>query len=371
MNDLYSLHNLFNLTMFASAMGLLTLGIIFTFAYVPDKERYATVRYIRNGMAICFYTLALFSFLNAHTGYSHEMDYVGLLVASIQAPALTCVMILLICPDKVTRRFFLGQIVFIVLMAGAVACVHYVGHTGAIVLRVATGVLFAGQCLICIRLFNSAYRTAIQRLEDAYDDAIHHRLRWARWGFYYAVAVGVMSYVVIGLGQEASIIYVFAYMVYYTLLTIVFIRYISDLPFYEPIIALAAQPETPAGEEAPATLEVSATPSFEAEFSRWLERKGYCKECTTADIANELMVNIDQFRHYVKETFGEDFRTWRMRMRLEEGCRLLRECPEMSVKQIGEAVGIPNRCNFHNYVTRAKGLTPLQYREAAITPTEA
>ena len=368
MYDLYTLHNLFNLTMFASAAGLLTLGIIFTFAYVPDKERYATVRHIRTGMAICFYIIALFSFLNAHTGYSHEMDYVGLLVASIQAPALTSVMVLLICPDKIKRSFFLGQIVFIVLLGVAVACVHYVGHTGAIILRIVTGVLFAGQCLICIRLFNSAYRTAIQRLEDAYDDAIHHRLHWARWGFYYAVAVGIMSYVVIGLGQEASIIYVFAYMAYYTLLTIVFIRYISDLPFYEPIIAVETQPENTACEEVPVTLEVSDAPSFEAEFSRWLERKGYCKECTTADIAEELMVNIEQFRHYVKETFGEDFRTWRMRMRLEEGCRLLREFPEMSIKQIGEAVGIPNRGNFHNYFTRFTGVTPAQYRAAVEAP---
>lgn len=365
MHELYTAENAYSLTMFASAMALVTMGVIISFIKVPERVHFIKVRRIGIGLAICFFTLAIYSFFNAVTGYSHEMDYASLLVASVQAAALTGVMVLLICPDKITSRFFAIQAIFAVLLAVAAVVVNYINHSGIIALRIATGVLFCAQCWLCARLFRDAYNTALQRLEDAYDDWLRHRLRWARWGFYCGLAVGLIDYIMIGMGGLASIVYVFIYMSYYVLLTIVFIHYVSDLQFYEPIIsAPPAEQQSPEADIEPEADDTETTERVRAAVDAWLARRGFCAELATADIAETMNVNIADLRKYIKTTYGEDFRTWRTHLRITEACRLFDENPEMTVKEVGELVGIPNKGNFNIYFSRFTGSTPAQYRTA-------
>mgnify|MGYP004444095195 CR=1 FL=1 len=353
MLGLYSSYNIYPLTMFGSAIALLTMGVIIAFIKVPGKEQYKKVRRIGTGLVVCFLSLSLFSLLNADTGYTEEMDYMSLLVGSLQAAALTWVMVALICPDKLRWGFFGVQGIITALLAVAIGLIYIDTPAMDLIVRVASGLLYGWQCFLCMRLFNASYRTALERLEDAYDDWMTYRLRWSRWGFYCGLAVGIVAYVVIGMGESASIAFVVAYMAYYVLLTIVFIQYVNRLHFYEPIIMSPA----PAQKQ-----KTEVTDTLGTALDGWVERKGYCEEETTADIAMAMNVSIEQLRKFVKDTYGDDFRTWRTGLRIGEACRMIDENPEMTMTQIGEAVGIPNRGNFHLYFTRFAGKTPMQYR---------
>ncbi|MCF0218160.1 MAG: AraC family transcriptional regulator [Muribaculaceae bacterium] len=382
MHDIDIQQYAYSLTMFGSAFVLLTLGIIITFVRVPYKEQYQRVRRIGIGLVVCYLTLSVFSLLNASTGYTEDMDYISLVVASVQAAALTWVMVALINPDRLSWRFVCWQTLFAALIAAAVACIC-VPARPLIYVRVGAGILYLFQCYLCMLTFRRAYRTAVSRLEAAYDDWVRYRLRWARWGFYCGVLVGVIAYLVIGFGEAPSIVFVVAYMAYYVMLTIVYIDYVYNLRFYEPILAEPHQQadlpqskqddeaeecgivshDLPCPEKEPEDLSEETTQVRQA-LDAWIEHKGFCSESTIADIAETMNVSVYILRKYVKSTYGEDFRTWRIQLRVAEACRLLIERRDMPINQVGEEVGIPNKGNFTNYFSRITGMTPKQYRAA-------
>ena len=381
MHNIYLPQYAYSLTMFGSAFALLTLGIIITFVKVPYKEQYQLVRRIGIGLVVCYLTLSVFSFLNASTGYTEDMDYISLVVASVQASALTWVMVALISPGRLSWRFLCWQTVFAALIAAAVTCICAHVLRPLIYVRVGAGILYLFQCYLCMLTFRRAYRTAVRRLEAAYDDWVRYRLRWARWGFYCGVLVGVIAYMVIGFGEAPSIVFVAAYMAYYVMLTIVYIDYVNNLRFYEPIFAEpqqdAAAPESEeCDEEEECGIVLPEMPCLEEELEdlleemarvrqaldAWVEHKGFCSESTIADIAEAMNVTVEELRKYVKSTYGEDFRTWRMQLRVTEACRLRVDRRDMPINQVGEAVGIPTKGNFTNYFSRITGMTPKQYR---------
>ena len=347
------------MTMFVSATALFTLGLLSLFVKVPDKQKYKGVRNIGIGLSVCYLTLAAFSFFGAMTGYDANMDIASLCVGSVQATALTGVMATLISPDKLDGRYFRIQTVFVVLLAMAGACMYIDALNNVIVIRIVMGIIYGTQCYLCMRHFNKVYRTAAQRLEVVYDENMQDRLQWARWGFYGGLAVGIMAYATIGMGEKASIAFSASYTVYYVMLAVYYVRYILHLSFYAPILTPEAIPMP----EPIVAVTVTVPTSTKEAVDGWIARKGYLEEKATADIADELQVNIAHLREYVKMTYGEDFRTWRTRLRIEEACRMLCEHPEMSTMEIGKACGIPNKGNFHTYFTRFTNETPAQYRE--------
>ena len=367
MENIYSLSHAYALTMFGSAVALMTLGVIIAFVKIPAQEQYRRVRCIGIGLVVCYFTLGAFSFFNANTGYTEEMDYVSLLVGSVQAAALTWVMVALMCSDGIPNGFFLKQTICAISLALSVGLISIeVPHMHAVV-RVLTGLIYGLQCYLCMQVFSHAYVTALARLEDMYDDYMADRLRWATWGFYCGLAVGIVAYAVIGFGQWASLLFVFAYMVYYVMLSVVFIKYVNNLQFYFPIIA-ARRGSTEYEETA--TEETEDEEFMHEQFAKlgpslqaWVEARGFCDEKTTQDIAETLGVSVDYLRQYVKDVYGDDFRTWRTRLRIEEACRMLIANPDMSVQHVSCAVGINNRGNFHSYFVRFTGMTPTKYRE--------
>lgn len=82
-----------------------------------------------------------------------------------------------------------------------------------------------------------------------------------------------------------------------------------------------------------------------------------------SEAASRLGTDIVQLDNYCLKVFGEEFRSWRKRIRLEEAGDLLLKEPGLPVYKIGILVGFAERGNFTREFTRYCGRTPSEWRK--------
>ena len=98
-------------------------------------------------------------------------------------------------------------------------------------------------------------------------------------------------------------------------------------------------------------------------LKKWVDKKNYTiSDVSTESIAEDLDTDILTFREYFRQVIGEDFRSWRQRLRIEEACRIMEENPSMSYEIAAETVGINDRSNFKKSFEKFKGMTPNEWK---------
>lgn len=97
--------------------------------------------------------------------------------------------------------------------------------------------------------------------------------------------------------------------------------------------------------------------------SKWVEGKGYrMPDRTIEDAARRIGTDSATLYRYF-QTRGEDFRTFRSHLRLEDAKVMLLEDREASAAVIGQRVGFNDRANFTHQFKALYGLTPDQWRK--------
>lgn len=103
---------------------------------------------------------------------------------------------------------------------------------------------------------------------------------------------------------------------------------------------------------------------LEKLIARWVEGKGYrMPDRTIEDAARRIGTDsATLYRYYLSR--GEDFRTFRSHLRLEDAKVMLLEDRETSAALIGQRVGFNDRANFTHQFKKYTGLTPHAWRKA-------
>ena len=97
--------------------------------------------------------------------------------------------------------------------------------------------------------------------------------------------------------------------------------------------------------------------------SKWVEGKGYrMPDRTIEDAARRIGTDSATLYRYF-QTRGEDFRTFRSRLRLEDAMVMLLEDRESSATVIGQRVGFNDRANFTHQFKDYTGFTPDAWRK--------
>ena len=110
-------------------------------------------------------------------------------------------------------------------------------------------------------------------------------------------------------------------------------------------------------------------PSFsdsriEDAVNRWEAGRGYLlPEGNPSEVAKRMGISSAQLFHYCMEVKGEDFRTWRTRLRIEEAKKQLLNEPDVPVSVIARRVGINDRSNFSRLFKEHTGMLPSLWRE--------
>ena len=118
--------------------------------------------------------------------------------------------------------------------------------------------------------------------------------------------------------------------------------------------------------QTPSQLTLRRMERLERTLSVWLEEKGWrIPVRTVGEAAERLNTDTGTLHAYFRERMGLDFRTWRIRLRLEDAKRMLMEHPEMEAAEVGRRTGFSNRSNFARQFLAYTGCTPALWREEA------
>ena len=89
------------------------------------------------------------------------------------------------------------------------------------------------------------------------------------------------------------------------------------------------------------------------------------RDMTLSSLAALLNLSERQTLRDIRTYYGMSFTEFRGRSRLSAAVRLLKERPDMTVAEIGEAVGFSSTAHFRRLFVRQYGETPSSYRKRA------
>lgn len=305
-----------------------------------------------------------------------------------QALLLASMITSLVAPRRVKMKCVLLQIFLILLIVGnlwgsLLYYPQYFNYSLALY-----EVFFAWQIVGYGRKCSALLREAGQKLNSTYeDDESRFRLSPIYNFLYSGIIMGVVIWVgfLFPFADGGFNVLVLVYTLYYIWLCIVMIRYRVQGDYFikvlfEPERKPQEVPLAPVAKEAADAVGLSqpqedvksekTAPIYshydklEEELRRWTEHRGYIdNDVTVEQLADQMGVTRNEFITYFQQVHNTTFRSWRLRLRLEEAERLIRNTPGLRVSALYELVGFNDRSNFHNKFTEFTGLTPVAYQQ--------
>lgn len=357
---------------YVSTAILVTLAIVLAGLPTPRSRRWLRWSISRWFMVSTFSALAVVSCLMATSDDAVWQKTVVIWDTSFQALLLAATATTLVAPLEVTTRRIIWQIVFITLMAAQLISVQIYFPEAYNFSYALFVVFFLLQVKYYVGRFRRFYKNTESALYVHYDDeesSIH--LRPVLRIFYSAVAIGGVMLVIflLPMSSELYSLLVVLYTVYYTWICVTMIGYRIKGDY---IIKIVGEPATPPErQQADGTTPDTPAQSITSHYDRleealhnWIEQKGFIEnDVTTEQLAERMGVSRNEFITYFQQVHNTTFRSWRMRLRLEEAARLIRSTPGLQVSCLYELVGFNDRSNFHTKFTEFTGMTPRAYQQ--------
>ncbi len=353
-----------------AVMALFMLGV-----GVPRAPQWKAYRRMRAMLAVAYMLLAASGFATSmvqlEEGSPEWLSAVTLVVASLQALMFTATTVAFVSPLSVGLRWLLPQFLGITVcgaaLIGTLACMPSLFPVAFWTFAAC----YAAQLAIYSLFFRRCFVRCVQRLEAHYDDDESGRLKWIVRCFCSALGIGVLALVfsVFSMGIGFYDCFVGAYTAYYVYMVHCMVNYRIDNSFVVKVVAEpepaaaptadAAQPGECASESIPDECEKTLAEALQ----RWQEEKMYTRKDVSPDeIAAQLGTTRRYLVWYFTNRLHTTLRSWRLKLRIAEAERLLREDPGVSVAALHEMVGVGDRSNFHKHFRQATGLTPSEYK---------
>lgn len=265
------------------------------------------------------------------------------------------VSILFANPSKISGRFvFLNCLAYIffnlaltvcaIVFPSAFAAVFIAGFIAGIVQSIHI-------CMVAV----SEYRATTAILEDYYAEDFNYLNRYQN-RFIAAIAVGLALLIAVPFMGGIFFVWRLLFIAFYIYVAILFISQGYNMSLVSQLYDKLDVKRSP--KEASGSLD-----RLGVALKKWVDKKNYVvSDVSTESIADALDTDIFTFREYFRKVVGEDFRTWRQRLRIEEACRIMTEDPSMSYEIVSEAVGINDRSNFKKSFVKFKGMTPAEWK---------
>jgi len=98
------------------------------------------------------------------------------------------------------------------------------------------------------------------------------------------------------------------------------------------------------------------------EFEGWLVNKEYLDaDQTMGSLALKWNVAKEEISDYTRLHFGKNFLTFRKELRIKEAKNIIKSRPDLSVRQVGEMVGINDCTNFKRQFCEVTGESIHKY----------
>lgn len=355
----------------------------------------------KNVMACCYLACAsTIAFTLFHFSDVWDFNYFSammlLVVTSVSVGALSYSLINLIDDNYMRLSTFLVNMSLVCLVGVLLARVFLMGPSVALNALVVLAALFQiGQCLVHMLAFHKAYRLARERLDDYFDEFEDHRIRWIRYVFWVMMATELFVLVYIAIpvliGRHVGT-FMAVYGVWLSLFTIYFTsNFVSFIGSHKLLLDAFAhstlsgnsafwkgvfsrkKKRAVAGDQGDPSTNLSKAAErqlarLDKNIKQWIEDKKYREyDKSRQEIVSELKTTTETLLMYFNVKVGEDFRTWRTRLRIEDAKEMLLSEPSTSISSISERCGFSDRSNFHKQFTAIVGCSPKVYRETKLS----
>lgn len=372
----------------------LTLAVLIMLINVPKTEYAKKLTRAKTTIATNFLVGA---FVFGYTLYHSDLpDYGGfsvlttLIIAAFSSILMSYSLINLMQPRYIdSGRFMIS--VFILFVVSALLTESFFSdnalfHKGMLVTAI---ILFVIQNSYLIIIFDKAYRKSLELLEKYYDEDEEHKVKWIRFCYILTMLTTMFVLIYMFLPQNLIIIYNFFYILYMVYFAGNFISFLGSHKLLLDAFGHSAFSEQRSfrkkktakerkheNENIPGGLNTDDVSSefsaIEASLKKWVSEKKYREyDKSREETAHEIGTTREMLQLYFSEKVGEDFRTWRTRLRINDAKQMLLEKKETSINLIGEIAGFSDRSNFHRQFTKFVGCTPKKWRDTAGNPDAA
>lgn len=351
-----------------SGVALTAFGWQLCGIHIPHKENTRKLRRARAVLTVSYFILAVPAFAELFNGGEADRKIIAVFTvaaAAYQSLLFTITLLIFINPPYITRRRVMTQLgvvttaVVIFLSAALISDLHWIFLIAL--------VAYIMQLVYYTLLFHRIYTESLRMMEEYYDEEQYVRMRWAKFGFYAALTVGIIASLSVWLPSAVYNFFTIGYVLFYGWFANRFSNYVVKLNYYLP--AVTRQPEQSSSQVTDVAVAGWAAPEITAAkehlrlaLGRWVADRGYTRSEDSKDqIIMELGTTKDLFNWYFKTVIQQDFRSWRIGLRIEYAKQLMNEGLGISMNDLAKEVGYTTKSNFYGHFKKITGETPVEY----------
>lgn len=358
----------YHFTLFVCAITSFVLSLVLMGVTIRQDDSLKKYRFARWFLCAAFFVFGIANTLQAGMEYEGKEEaltgVMTIFIGSVQAMMFTMVALIFIRPSIVTFRRVLMQTTVIFLVSAFLFVARFV-------LPLNTFYFFYYVCILGYVLlmatytyiFVESYKVFKRQMMDYYEEEeMLYRMRWIKWTFWSALAVGILALLLITDNPKVNILLTTLFTAYFLFITVSFINYQQ----YAQFIVRAYENEP---RESQQNVEKEKLSSKDVEklrvgISVWVSEKKYIEsDLSVEEIARLLDTNSNTLRKYFHHYVGEDFRSWRNRIRIEEAKRLIDDNPTIKIIEVMNQTGFNDRPYFYRIFQKIAGVSVTEYRK--------
>ena len=211
------------------------------------------------------------------------------------------------------------------------------------------------------RLFVKSYREFKTQMLSFYEEEdLVGQLHWINWTFWLALSVGIMALFLLAgnrvVSSALTIVFTFCFLVN----AISFVNFKSFAPLVDRAVTGKTGKKTLGRGDNPLIIN-----GLNDRIDAWVDNKGYLDNTKSVeDIAAEIGWHYHGLKQYIKQTTGEDFRTWRIRLRVEEAIHIMTANPDIPVSHVATMAGFNDRSYFYRTFQKVTGKSVKAFQDS-------
>ncbi len=351
--DLYTMITLF------FAIALVVIGVELLFKHIPAGKEFVKLRILRNLVASVYLVAAVFAsveFLFWRKYHFETAAFFNLSTAAYQIVLCTAAITTCFNPAFTSLRkiaLWLGVTTAWVVPLGVLS--YWWQPWGVYTVFIA----YICQITVGIVLFYKNYREGISLIK-ATDTKHTINLRWLNTGAWYMIVYSVVVAIISCLPPVAHIVFTLLTAICYIGFAIRFSA-LSDRVYRDflPVLTEAGLTDIePKQVEGYSRREEHCRQAVEA----WVARKGFCEPDPDRDSAAEKIgLSKEDLQWYFSVCMKAEFRSWRVKLRIEEAKNILLAQPDAPVNELARSLGFNSKTNFFAHFKKIIGVTTQEF----------
>ncbi len=347
--DFYTIASLF------LAITLAVIGLQLLFKHIPQEEEFTRIRIVRKLLVAVYLLTSVITtieFLFWKKYNFSDAAFIDLSLVAYQFVLMAPTILACLNPEFLSRHKlsrWLGITSAWVLPLGVL---NYIDVSWAVY---ATYAAYIVQMAVGLTFFYRDYKERLLFLKSC-DVQQKFNLRWLKFGCKVLIGYCVLIVAVTLLPPFVHNIYTMLLMLSIITFSTRFTSFADHVyhDYHLPTLVVTEQ-ETPPSVEIPEEI-LRREEHCRQVVDAWIARKGFCDPDPDRDSAADHM-GLDRMDllWYLSACLKTEFRSWRVKLRIEEAKNVLSANPDVPINELARALGFNSRGNFFTYFKKYTG----------------